>query len=145
MRFAFLIFVLFISVSSFSQSAAKAEKIKKFMDASGYSKMLQQSMASMFDVYEQNYPSADSTFWIEFRKEIKLDDLSALMIPIYDKYFNESDLDALVAFYSSPAGIKIRDAQPLIIRDATAAGAEWGKGIGEKVIKRLQEKGYQTN
>ena len=145
MRTTLLLLAFLISAASFSQTTVKTEKIKKFMDASGYSKMLQQSVNAMFDIYEKNYPSTDTTFWSEFKKEIKTDDLFTLMIPIYDKYFTESDLDALIVFYTSPAGIKVRDAQPLIIRDATAAGAEWGKSLGEKVIRRLQEKGYQSN
>lgn len=115
------------------------------MDASGYSSVLDQSLTSMFDLYEKNFPAVASEFWTEFKKDIRLDDLRQLMVPIYDKYFTESDLDALIAFYTSPAGIKIRDAQPLIVKEATNAGAEWGKSVGEKVLQRLKEKGYTSN
>lgn len=114
------------------------------MDASGYSAVLNQTMNSMFSIYEKSYPTVASEFWTEFKKEMKTDELTNLMLPIYDKYFTESDLDALIAFYTSPAGIKVRDAQPLIVKDATAAGAEWGKSVSEKVLLRLKEKGYQT-
>lgn len=133
------------AATAFSQSPAKVEKIKKFMDASGYTTVLNQTMTSMFEIYEKSYPSVASEFWTEFKKDIKTEDLTKLMVPIYDKYFTETDLDALIAFYSSPAGIKVRDVQPLIVKDATAAGAEWGKSVGEKVLQRLKEKGYGSN
>jgi uncharacterized protein len=144
MRLNLLIIILsFIAVPVFSQSPAKTQKIKKFMDAIGYTNLVKQSMESMFELYEKNYPKVDSAFWNEFRKEMAADDLTNLIIPIYDKYFTESDLDALIVFYSTPAGIKIRDATPLITKEAMAAGAEWGKSIGEKVVKKLVEKGYE--
>ncbi|MBL7698646.1 MAG: DUF2059 domain-containing protein [Chitinophagaceae bacterium] len=142
MRILTLSFFILISATAFSQTPAKTEKIKKFMEASGYSKVLNQTLSSMFDLYERSYPAVASEFWTEFKKDIKLDDLEKLMVPIYDKYFNETDLDALIVFYSSPAGIKVRDVQPLIVKDATAAGADWGRTVGEKVIQRLKEKGY---
>ena len=114
------------------------------MDAIGYTNLVKQSMESMFELYEKNYPKVDSSFWSEFRKEMASDDLTKLIIPIYDKYFTENDLDALIAFYSTPAGIKIRDATPLITKESMAAGAEWGKTIGERVARRLIEKGYEV-
>jgi hypothetical protein len=113
------------------------------MDAIGYTNLVNQSMDGMFELYEKTYPKVDTSFWNEFRKEMAADDLTKLIIPIYDKYFTESDLDALIAFYSTPAGIKIRDATPLITKEAMAAGAEWGKSVGEKVAKKLVEKGYE--
>ena len=141
----FLIIVSFIAVPAFSQTAAKTQKIKKFMDAIGYTNLVKQSMESMFDIYEKSYPKVDTSFWSEFKKEVAGDDLTKLIIPIYDKYFTDSDLDALIAFYSTPAGIKIRDATPLITKEAMAAGAEWGKSVGEKVAKKLVEKGYELS
>lgn len=146
MRLKLIIVILtIVAVPAFSQSAEKTQKIKKFMDAIGYTNLVKQSMESMFELYQKNYPQVDTAFWIEFKKEIATDDLTKLIIPIYDKYFTESDLDALIAFYSTPAGIKVRDATPLITREAMAAGALWGKSIGEKVAKKLVEKGYQLS
>ena len=146
MRLKLLIIILsFVAVPAFSQSPAKTQMIKKFMDAIGYTNLVKQSMESMFELYEKNYPKVDSSFWNEFKKEMASDDLTKLIIPIYDKYFTENDLDALIAFYSTPAGIKIRDATPLITKEAMAAGAEWGKSVGEKVAKRLIEKGYELS
>jgi uncharacterized protein len=142
-RILLIIILAFVAVPAFSQSTAKTQKIKKFMDAIGYTNLVNQSMDGMFELYEKTYPKVDTSFWNEFRKEMAADDLTKLIIPIYDKYFTESDLDALIAFYSTPAGIKIRDATPLITKEAMAAGAEWGKSVGEKVAKKLVEKGYE--
>jgi uncharacterized protein len=146
MRLKLLIIILsFIAVPAFSQSPEKTKKIKKFMDAIGYTNLVNQSMESMFELYEKTYPKVDSSFWNEFKREMASDDLTKLIIPIYDKYFTDSDLDALIAFYSTPAGIKVRDATPMITKEAMAAGAEWGKSIGEKVTKKLVEKGYELS
>jgi uncharacterized protein len=140
-----LIMLSFAGVTAFGQSPDKTKKIRKFMEAIGYTNVVKQSMESMFELFEKNYPKVDTAFWNEFRKEIASDDLTKLIIPIYDKYFTESDLDALIEFYSTPAGIKVRDATPLITREAMAAGAEWGKAVGDKVAKKLVERGYELS
>jgi len=38
-------------------------------------------------------------------------------IPIYQRHISRADADALIAFYSSPAGQHILDAQPVIMRE----------------------------
>jgi uncharacterized protein len=46
-----------------------------------------------------------------------VDDMIADAIPIYQRHISRTDADALIAFYSSPAGQHILDAQPVIMRE----------------------------
>ena len=39
------------------------------MEAIGYTNVVKQSMESMFELFEKNYPKVDTAFWNEFRKE----------------------------------------------------------------------------
>ncbi len=39
------------------------------------------------------------------------------MVPIYQKYFDKSDIEAMIAFYSSPTGQKFLDSQSKIMGD----------------------------
>ena len=57
----------------------------------------------------------------EKRSQVKelfnLDEITEKLIPLYDKYFNENDLKALVEFYKSPVGQKYMDATPAMTKE----------------------------
>lgn len=46
-----------------------------------------------------------------------IDEMLSDAIPIYQRHISRTDADALIAFYSSPAGQHILDAQPVILRE----------------------------
>ena len=87
----------------------------------------------------------DEKFWDDFAKEIKAEDLVNLIIPIYDKYYTEDDIDQLISFYNTPTGKKMIETLPIVTQESMTAGQAWGKLIGEKVIQQLTEKGYLNN
>lgn len=60
-------------------------------------------------------------------KTLVLDDLITDVVPIYQRHLTRSDVQAMITFYSSPAGKKIMREQPTIIKEsmqATAAGQQ---------------------
>jgi hypothetical protein len=60
-------------------------------------------------------------------KTLVLDDLITDVVPIYQRHLTRGDVQAIIAFYSSPAGKKIMREQPAMIREsmqATAAGQQ---------------------
>jgi hypothetical protein len=63
-------------------------------------------------------------------------------VPIYDKYYTETDIDQLIEFYKSPVGKKMIEVQPQLTQESMLAGQTWGRQIAEKVMHRMKEKGY---
>ncbi|MFM8242752.1 MAG: DUF2059 domain-containing protein [Crocinitomicaceae bacterium] len=51
-------------------------------------------------------------------------------------------LDRIIAFYATPAGKKLSASQPAITAESMSVGQEWGARLGERVLKKLKEKGY---
>ena len=96
----------------------------------------------MIVTFQKTYPKVDQKIWDELANEIKAEDLIALMIPIYDKYYTEEDVDQLIAFYNTPIGKKSTEVLPAISQESMAAGQAWGRKIGEKIAQKLKEKGY---
>jgi uncharacterized protein len=43
------------------------------------------------------------------------------MVPVYEANYSQQEIDALVAFYSSPMGRRLLDKQPKVTREAMAA------------------------
>jgi hypothetical protein len=50
-----------------------------------------------------------------------LDDMLDAMVPVYQKHLTKGDVDALVAFYSSPTGKKILTEMPTITSESMQA------------------------
>jgi uncharacterized protein len=69
--------------------------------------------------------------------DLSADDMIKDVVPVYQKHLTRSDVRALVAFYSSPAGQKILREQPAMVRESMdAAGASQQKKM-EKVLAKL--------
>ena len=143
-KLLFLVFIVALSSTSFAQTntSPKTEKIKKLLVVSGTGELGIQAMKNMVTMFRQSYGNVNEEFWNEFMKEASADELIELMIPIYDKYYTEEDITQLIAFYQSPLGKKMVQVLPGINQESMAAGQEWGKKLGEKVVNRLKEKGY---
>lgn len=139
-----LILAIAFSASAFSQSASKAEKIKKYMEVMGTTKLMDATMDNMITLYKKNYPLVDSAFWAAYKNEFMSGELINMLTPIYDKHLTEEDLDALIAFYSTDTGQKIIKSLPEIMKESMNVGAEWGREIGAKLIEQLKAKGYST-
>jgi hypothetical protein len=68
-----------------------------------------------------------------------IDDLVDAIVPIYQKHLTKSDLAAVTAFYSSPAGQKILKEQPAITAEAMQAGQEIGRRAMAAKTRELDE------
>lgn len=139
-----LAFVVVFSSTSFAQTTTntKTEKIKKLLVVSGTGELGVQAMKNMVTMFKQSYSNVNDEFWNEFMIEVSADELIELLIPIYDKHYTEEDVAQLIVFYQSPLGKKMVQVMPGISQESMAAGQEWGKKMGEKVVNRLKEKGY---
>lgn len=140
-----LLFLSFIHCA-FAQTTTpspKDKKIKEFMDLTGAGKMGVQAVQTFMNAYKAQYSDVPTEFWDKFSAEIKADDLVAMIIPIYSKYYEESELDELIRFYKTPVGKKVIAVMPQIMQESMMAGQTWGQKIGEKVAKELMEKGYK--
>jgi len=63
-----------------------------------------------------------------------------MFVPIYAKNFTEEELDAIIAFYESPAGKKLVKKRMKIQKEAGAAGAAWAMKTGTKIMAELNKK-----
>lgn len=126
----------------FSQSVTKTDNIKKLLELTGSGKLGVQVGQSMIGSFKNNYPNVPEAFWNDFLKEFNSDVLINMIIPIYDKFYSESDIKELTEFYQSPLGKKMIATMPQIAQESMQVGQAWGKEIGEKVFANLKEKGF---
>ncbi len=75
--------------------------------------------------------------------EISLDDLIKDLVPVYQRHLTRSDMNALITFYSSPAGQKILREQPAMIKESMqVAGTNQQKRM-EELLAKLEVRMHQ--
>ncbi|NJL13040.1 MAG: DUF2059 domain-containing protein [Microscillaceae bacterium] len=128
-----------------AQSLDYRNKIKKMLELSGSEQMFKISVKQMLEQFKGMRPEIPAAFWNDFETEVmktSINDLVEMLTPVYFHHLSESDLDELITFYESPIGKKFVSKNPMIMQESMQVGQEWGKKLGEQVVKKLEEKGY---
>ena len=120
-------------------TVTKREDIKELMELMNSKDMGLQVMHTMFDSVKALGTAIPENLFEEFTSEVNFDELTELIIPIYDKHFSHDDIKELIAFYQTPIGKKLIEKQPDIIKESMVAGMTWGQKIGAKLVKKLRE------
>lgn len=69
----------------------------------------------------------------------KEDELVDDIVRIYAEKFTEADLKEIAAFYQSPAGRKMTETIPEVLRESYQSAQEWGRELSVEVINRIRE------
>ena len=72
-------------------------------------------------------------------KDMPWDEMIQAMVPAYQKHMTKGDLDAIVAFYSSPAGQKLLREMPAITAESMQTMMPIMQKYVEKVQGRIQD------
>jgi hypothetical protein len=150
---------IFVSAQAAGNSEApdKAD-VMKFLDLMHARSQMQQVLAGMATQmkqgaeagFKQKVPDAtreqlakvDKLFDTMF-SSLPMDEMVDAIVPIYQKHLTKSDLAAITAFYSSPAGQKILQEMPAIMSESMQAGGAIGQKAfaakGEEFDRQLDE------
>jgi len=133
--------------------ASKAD-IDRYLEAIHSREMMDQMVVAMskpmqkmvHEQYEKNkdrlpadFEARTSKEMEDMLKDIPWDDMLQAMVPAYQKHFTKGDMDALTAFYSSPAGQKVMREMPGLMADSMEIMMPIINKHVEKVARRMQE------
>jgi len=127
-----------------AQAETQAERadIRRLMEITGVGKLGVQAMNQLIGMFRESHTTVPDKFWEDFMAEVDPNELVEMCIPSYERHFTHEEIKQLIAFYETPLGKRLIEAQPLIMRECMVAGQQWGQRIGEKVAKKLKEDGY---
>lgn len=132
--------------------ATKAD-IERYLDAMHTREM----MRSMMDVmtkqihqmthdmiakqpnYSPEIESRTSKMVDDMLKDMPIDEMLDAIIPVYQKHFTKGDIDALVAFYSTPTGQKLIRDLPAIMAESMQAYSPIMQRLMTKTMQRVQD------
>ena len=123
--------------------SAKHADVIRLLRASGSAELGVQMMDNLLPSFAEAFPQVPEQLWDEIRQEFSADELIGLMVPIYEKYYSHEEIRELLAFYESPIGKKMVERMPLVLQEAMMVGEQWGEKTAEKILNRLEEKGYR--
>src|ERR1700728_1028192 len=154
---ALFAFLLFASVSFAQQSdadapASKAD-IERYLDAMHSREMMKSMMVTMSVqlhkvVHQQMEKQSNLPPNFEAKMDKKtddifnnfpVDDLIDVMIPVYQKHLTKGDVDAMVAFYSTPTGQKLLKELPAITAESMQAASGIIQKMTVNAMQQVQE------
>lgn len=130
----------FLLLASCVVSAAPAteESVRRLMALTGAGEMGVQVVHQMVPELKRILPEAPEQFWEDFVADARPEDLVDLVVPIYQRHFSEEDVQAAIAYFSSPAGRRMVEKQGVVMQESFAAGQQWGSKLAERAIAKLR-------
>jgi hypothetical protein len=125
------------------------QQMRQVMDA-----MMKQQSAMMHETLKKRYPQTSAEriaradrLIADTMKDIPMDAMLDDMIPIYQRHFSKTDIDAMSTFYSSPTGQKMMQEMPALTSESMQASyARMQKQMdammrrAEQIVKEDQDK-----
>jgi hypothetical protein len=151
---AVLACLLFASISFAQNSAADApaskEDIERYLDAmhsrdtaKSMIELMAKQMHRIIHEQVQKQPNLPADFEARMDKsmddtlkDFPVDEMIDAMIPSYQKYMTKGEVDALIAFYSTPDGQKFLKDLPAMTADAMQSAT----GVMQKMMAKMQDR-----
>ncbi|HQP10768.1 MAG TPA: DUF2059 domain-containing protein, partial [Candidatus Omnitrophota bacterium] len=92
-------------------SVEKAKLIVQLMNVSGVRSNMQKSIDEVLG----RIPEAQRASYAQI---FNIEEIIERLIPLYDKHYSESDLQSIIDFYESPAGKKVMEVTPEIMKES---------------------------
>lgn len=140
---------------SVAPDAASKEDVKKLFDVMASRQQMAQMMQQVFaqmrslnredikkrhpDVTEADLARMDRESE-DLLKTFPLDEMLSDMIPVYQRHFTKTEVDALTAFYSSPVGRKYLHEIPAVTAETMKVVYPRIEKEVDAVLKRAEEK-----
>jgi hypothetical protein len=140
---------------SIAPDAASKEDVKKLFDVMASREQMAQMMKQVFtqmrslnrDEIKKRHPDITEADLARMDRESEdllknfpLDEMLSDMIPIYQRHFTKTEIDALTAFYSSPAGQKYLHEMPAVTADTMRTVYPRIQAEIEAALRRAEEK-----
>jgi hypothetical protein len=144
----FLLLVTCVTASAQVTSTiapAKADSIRELARITGQTNLAKQVMGQMIEQFKTMLPDVPASAWAEMMADENVDELMENMVPIYDRNFTQEDINGLLAFYRSDLGQRVLAKMPVVTQESMLAGQEWGESVAQRIMEKLQKKGYKKS
>ena len=154
LAFSFILCVPTIAQKNPADAPATQADVEKYLETMHSREMMNQMIEAMAkpmqqmaheeylkhkDVLPPDFETKANKDMQDMLKEMPWEEMIQAMVPAYQKHFTKGDMDALIAFYSTPTGQKILHEMPGLMADSMQIMMPIMQQHIEKVAGRLQE------
>ena len=142
--------IMLLVTTAYSQEETKADPspggqdIKRMIFLLGTDIELSGILGQKIAVMREAYPGVPDELWDELVGEIDMDEFLGALAPVHEKYLTGEEVQEIIKFYESPVGVKIRQVLPKIKEEALREGAQRQSDIVNRIMRKLEEKGYSS-
>ena len=126
-----------------SEESAKRKSIRKLLSITGTPELGLQIAKRIIEQMKRSHPKVPDKFWVEFEEKMNKKAFIEMMIPAYEEHFTRKEIKELIEFYQTDVGQKYVEKLPELTTESMQTGRLWGRRVGQKVVEKLQAKGYE--
>lgn len=139
-----LLFSIFTLSGAFSQTEDAYHKaIVKMFKVSGSEETYKTAIKQIIDMFKKQNNKIADKYWEDVEGALlntSLMEIVDLLVPVYKKYLNQEEVEAMISFYQTPAGQQFSKNTHLIMQESMQVGQQWGRKLGEEITKIIKEK-----
>jgi hypothetical protein len=138
-KFGIFLLVLFFVFAQSLAAQSKQQDIRKLIEI-----ITPNSMADMMQPLFQQYGiNAPRSFYVSFfGKNNIMDEYYNILIPLYDKYFTQNDINEMLRYYQTPTGKKALEVLGPMMSEALPLMTTWSQRITPLLMDELSKAGY---
>jgi len=121
----------------------KKEDIRRLLKITGTPELGLRIAERIVKNIKRSHPDVPDKFWAEFEQEMTKEEFIGIIVPLYDEHFTHDDIKKLIEFYKTDVGQKYVDKLPDLSTKSMQAGRRWGQKLGQRIVDKLQAKGYE--
>jgi hypothetical protein len=128
-----------VALQTEAQHAEKLRDIRRLMELTGDDRMANQLLDQMAANLRASGEMSSERFLQEYRKAFDSSKVIEIQVAAIDKYLSAEDVRAIVRFYESPAGQRMREAMPKVFSETLAQSKALSEEVSRKVLRKLAE------
>ncbi|WP_405605915.1 DUF2059 domain-containing protein [Polaribacter sp. Asnod1-A03] len=138
----FIVLITFFSIQINAQTIDG--KIEKLLELDGTINNIEKVISQTIEYQKQSNLGISDNYWEALEEKVSkksLAELKLIVAPIYSKNYTETEIDNLIAFFSSKTGKLITEKQPIILEELNLPIMQWSQNLGSYVIEEIENKG----
>lgn len=133
-----LLVIALLATQTFAKEATK-QSVIEMMNITGANELGSQFMEQLVVNFKKMDEKVPEKYWDDLAKEVDMNEITQKMIPVYQKYFTQEDVDKAIEFYNTEAGKKLLKHQTTIYQDSVEAGRAWINDIGKMFYTKYKK------
>ena len=117
------------------------DSVMKLMELTRSTQMAEQMINGILPMMKKHSPEVPETFWKEYLGQLDFEGFARELVPVYQRHLTQAEVDAAIAFWSSPAGQKLLDATPKIMSESMVIAQAWGQKVVKSAIDEARADG----